>query len=162
MRTGLISGAVTPEALMHRIVNELGCSGFSTGYGMTEASPEFYMCEPTDSITKKAMTVGKIMPQTESKIINSETGAIVPWGMPGEVLVRGYLIMKGYWGDAEKTKEAIDSDGWLHTGDLGKLDEDGYLQIIGRSKDMIIRGGENIFPKEIEEFFMQHPAIANI
>ena len=121
-----------------------------------------FMSESRDPFPKKAKTAGRMLPMVEGKIINPETGKIVPWGEPGEVCARGYLVMSGYWGDEKKTKETIDEKGWIKTGDLGQFDEDGFLRIIGRSKDLIIRGGENIYPKELEEYFMKHPNISDV
>lgn len=161
MRTGFISGAVCPEALMQRIVKEFNMEQFTTGYGMTECSPIMYICDAADPFLKKSQTVGRVGPMTQSQLVNPKTGKIVPWGEKGEVCIKGYLVMKGYWDDAEKTKEAIDSEGWMHTGDLGYYDDEGFLRIIGRSKDMIIRGGENVSPKEVEEYLMKHPNISD-
>jgi fatty-acyl-CoA synthase len=127
---------------------------------MTELSPIISISHKDDTPTKQATTVGRVSPHVEIKIADPETHKIVPWGEPGEICARGYGVMKGYWDDEKKTKESI-IDGWMLTGDLGLYDEDGYLRIIGRAKDMIIRGGENIYPREIEEFFMKHPNVAD-
>lgn len=161
LRTGFISGAGCPEALMHRIVTELNLPHFTTGYGMTEASPIMFICDIFDSFESKCKSVGKVGQYVLSKIVNPETGKVVRVEEAGEICVKGYLTMMGYWGDEDKTADTIDKDGWLRTGDLGILQEDGYLKIIGRAKDLIIRGGENIYPKELEEFFMKHPLIAD-
>lgn len=119
LRTGFISGSGCPEALMQRIDEEFGIKDFTTGYGQTECSPVIFMCHAKDPFAKKAGTVGRLLPMGESKIVNPETGIAVPWGDPGEICVRGYLVMKGYWDDEEKTKETIDEKGWIRTGDLG-------------------------------------------
>ena len=156
LRSGIIAGSNVPEQLIRRIHQEIpNIHEFSTAYGQTETSPVTFMLDAHDSIDKKATTVGKVCPHVEAKIVNS-LGEILPWGETGEIYERGYLVMKGYWGDEKQTNETIDKDGWLHSGDLGYLDKDGYLKIIGRSKDMIIRGGENVYPREIEEYFMKH------
>lgn len=160
LRTGFIAGSSAPEALMHRISKELGISNLVQGYGMTETSPVVTISSKTDSSHKKATTVGRAGPQCEIKIAHPETHQILPWGEPGEICARGYAVMKGYWGDEKKTKESI-IDGWMHTGDLGLIDEEGYIKIIGRAKDMMIRGGENIYPREIEEYLMKHPNVAD-
>lgn len=127
---------------------------------MTELSPVVTISHKSDSIYKKSTTVGRAAPQIEIKITDPESNQIVPWGQPGEICARGYAVMKGYWDDDKKTQESI-IDGWMHTGDLGQFDEDGFVQIIGRAKDMIIRGGENIYPKELEEFLMKHPNVSD-
>lgn len=158
LRTGFIAGSSAPEAMMHRIVKELGISNLTQGYGMTETSPVITISHKTDSSFKKATTVGRAGPHCEVKIVNPETLQIVPWGEPGEICARGYTVMKGYWGDEKKTQESV-INGWMHTGDLGIFDEEGYVKIIGRAKDLIIRGGENIYPREIEEYLMKHPNV---
>jgi fatty-acyl-CoA synthase len=128
---------------------------------MTETSPVITICDKNDTFHKKAVTVGKTMPQTEIKIVNPETFEILPWGETGEICARGFPVMNGYWQDDAKTKEAI-INGWMRTGDIGHFDDDGYVKIVGRAKDMIIRGGENIYPKELEEFYMKHPNVADV
>ena len=162
LRTGFIAGSSAPEALMNRISSEFGLKNYNLvqGYGMTELSPVVTISNKHDSQFKKATTVGRAGPHCEIKIAHPETGKIMPWGEPGEICARGYAVMKGYWGDDQKTKESI-IDGWMHTGDLGLIDNEGYIKIIGRAKDMIIRGGENIYPREIEEFLMKHPNVAD-
>ena len=127
---------------------------------MTETSPIVTLSHKMDSSLKKATTIGRPAPHSEIKIVSEKTGKILPWGEAGEICARGYAVMKGYWDDEKKTKESI-KDGWMHTGDLGMFDEDGYLKIIGRDKDMIIRGGENIYPREIEEYLVKHPNVAD-
>jgi fatty-acyl-CoA synthase len=128
---------------------------------MTETSPISFQTRPDDTLDRRVSTCGQVHPHVEVKIVDAE-GRIVPVGKPGEILVRGYLVMQGYWGDPERTAEAIDAAGWMHTGDLGTLDVEGYCNIVGRAKDMLIRGGENIFPREIEEFLYTHPAIDDV
>eukprot|EP00347_Sterkiella_histriomuscorum_P002696 403367160 len=162
LRTGFIAGSGVPEVLVHRIENELGIKEFTHGYGLTECSPVVSMSTAHDPLAKKAQTVGRTMPHVELKIINPETSQTLKWGEPGEVCARGYGVMTGYFNDQEKSKDTICPKGWLRTGDLGQFDEDGFLKIIGRSKDMIIRGGENIYPREIEEFFMSHSNVLDV
>ena len=130
-------------------------------YGMTETSPVSTQTSTDDSVEHRVSTVGRVQPHVESKIIDPETGEIVARGEGGEYCTRGYHVMLGYWNDAQKTAEAIDGDGWMHSGDLATMDEDGYVNIVGRIKDMIIRGGENLYPREIEEFLYTHPAVAD-
>jgi fatty-acyl-CoA synthase len=128
-------------------------------YGMTETSPVSTQTAAGDSLAKRTQTVGRVHPHLEVKLIDPETGRTVERGEPGELLTRGYSVMAGYWNDAERTAEAVDEHGWMHTGDLATMDEDGYLNIVGRSKDMVIRGGENVYPREVEEFLHTHPAV---
>jgi fatty-acyl-CoA synthase len=160
LRTGFIAGSSCPEALMHRIYKELGIKNVTQGYGMTETSPVVTLSHKDDSSFKKATTVGRAGPHCELKIAHPETHEIMPWGEAGEICARGYTVMKGYWGDEKKTNEAI-INGWMHTGDLGMFDDEGYVKIIGRAKDLIIRGGENVYPREIEEFLMKHPNVSD-
>jgi fatty-acyl-CoA synthase len=131
------------------------------GYGMTETSPASFASATDDPIERRVSTVGRILPHVEAKIIDAE-GRIVPRGAAGELLTRGYLVMLGYWDDEEKTREAIDGAGWMHTGDLATIDDEGYCNIVGRIKDMVIRGGENVYPREIEEFLYRHPKIQDV
>ena len=131
-------------------------------YGMTETSPVSFQSRTADPLERRVSTVGRVHPHVECKIVDPESGAVVPHGTPGELCSRGYLVMLGYWNDAEATRDAIDAAGWMHTGDLAVMDDDGYASIVGRIKDMIIRGGENIYPREIEEFLYTHPAIADV
>jgi fatty-acyl-CoA synthase len=135
---------------------------FTVAYGMTEMSGVSFQSEPDDDLDARCHTVGAMLPHMECKIVDPETGQIVPRGTPGEVCMRGYMVMRGYWNDPEATRAAIDQAGWMHTGDLGILRDDGYAQIVGRIKDMIIRGGENISPREIEEFLYTHPAVSQV
>ena len=131
------------------------------GYGMTETSPASFASATDDPIERRVSTVGRILPHVEAKIIDAE-GRTVPRGTAGELLTRGYLVMLGYWDDEEKTREAIDAAGWMHTGDLATIDDEGYCNIVGRIKDMVIRGGENVYPREIEEFLYRHPKIQDV
>ena len=147
--------------MMEDVINLMGIKELTISYGMTETSPTTFLTRPEDTFGQKTSTVGSIMPYTEGKIVG-EDGSILPRNEKGEVLTRGYCIMKGYWGDIEATKASIDEDGWMHTGDIGIVDDEGYLQIVGRLKDMIIRGGENIYPKEIEEYLLRNESVENV
>ena len=154
-------GATVPADLVRRIESTLGVQ-FSIIYGQTEASPGVTLMKPDDSEEDKANTLGPVLPQTEMKVIDPETGATVPIGEPGELCCRRYLVMLGYFEMPDKTAETIDQDGWLHTGDLVTMDDRGYTTITGRLRDMIIRGGENIYPREIEELLFEHPRVADV
>ena len=158
LRTGIIAGAPCPVELMHRLIDEMHLSQITIAYGMTETGPVSFQTRTTDSLERKVGTVGQVLPHTEVKIVDEEQ-RVVPRGTPGELLTRGYCVMPGYWDDPGKTAEALDAAGWLHSGDVALMDADGYCQIVGRLKDMLIRGGENIFPREIEEFLFQHPKV---
>ena len=158
LRTGIIAGAPCPIELMKRLVTDMHLPDITIAYGMTETGPVSFQTTPSDSLDRRVSTVGRVLPHTEIKIVD-ESGLVVPRGAPGELLTRGYCVMPGYWEDPEKTAATIDAAGWLHSGDIAVLDTDGYCQIVGRLKDMLIRGGENIFPREIEEFLFQHPKI---
>src|SRR5579872_5820860 len=151
LRTGIMAGAPCPIEVMKRVLRDMHMQEITIAYGMTETSPVSFQSSVSDSLERRVSTVGRIHPHTQVKIVD-EAGRVVPLGQQGELLTRGYSVMKGYWDDPERTREVIDADGWMHTGDLGALDEDGYCNITGRLKDMLIRGGENIFPREIEEF----------
>ena len=161
LRTGIMAGSPCPIEVMRRVIGEMGMHEITIGYGMTETSPLSFQSRPEDSIERRVSTVGRIHPHVEVKIVDKQ-GRIVPHGVAGELCTRGYSVMKGYWDDVEKTAEAIDDDGWMHTGDLATLDEQGYCNIVGRIKDMVIRGGENIYPREIEEFLYGHPAVQDV
>lgn len=161
LRTGIMAGSPCPEEVMKRVMQDMHMEHILIGYGQTELSSINYITLPDDPIEKRIETVGRIFPRLEAKIID-ESGRVVPVGQTGEMCTRGYSVMHGYWGEEEKTKETIDAAGWLHSGDLAVMDEDGYVKIVGRIKDMIIRGGENIYPREIEEFFYTHPAIQEV
>ena len=161
LRTGVMAGAPCPEAVMRRVISDMHMRDVTICYGMTETSPVSFQSLPDDPLDKRVSTVGAIHPYVEVKIVDAG-GAMVPRGVQGELLTRGYSVMRGYWGDEEKTREAIDEAGWMRTGDLAILDEDGYCRITGRVKDMIIRGGENVYPREIEEFLYTHPAVLDV
>ena len=162
LRTGIMAGSPCPIEVMNRVVDVMGATEMCITYGQTEASPGITMTRTTDSLERRVSTVGRALPEVEVKIIEPSTGKPVPPGVQGELCTRGYHVMKGYYKMPEATAEAIDSDGWLHTGDLAVMDEDGYCKITGRIKDMIIRGGENIYPREIEEFLYTHPKVKDV
>lgn len=162
LRTGIMAGAPCPIEVMRRVIAGMHCGEMTIAYGQTESSPVITQSRADDSIEKRVGTVGCAMPNTEVKIVSPNTGQTLPAGEIGELCTRGYLVMKGYDGNAEATAEAIDAEGWLHTGDLAVMSEDGYFGIRGRARDMIIRGGENIYPREIEEFLFTHPAISDV
>jgi len=143
-------------------VNLMHCSEMTIAYGLTEASPVITQTKTDDPLELRVTTVGKALPHTEVKIINPATGKIVPIGTTGELCARGYMVMKGYYNNPEASRQAIDADGWLHTGDLAAMDENGYFRITGRGKDVIIRGGENIYPREIEEFLHTCPGVSSV
>jgi len=159
LRTGIMAGSPCPIEVMRGVIGEMGMEEVTIAYGMTETAPVSTQTGPADSIEHRVSTVGRVHPHVESKIIDPDTGEIVPRGERGEYCTRGYHVMLGYWNDPEMTAEAIDEDGWMHSGDLATMDADGYVNIVGRIKDMIIRGGENVYPREIEEFLYTHPAI---
>ncbi len=162
LRTGIMAGSPCPILLMKRVVSEMHCSDITIAYGQTEASPVITQTTTDDPIEMRVTTVGKALPHTEVKIIDTSTGKIVPRGTAGELCTRAYCVMKGYYNNDAATKLAIDEDRWLHTGDTAVMDENGYCKIVGRVKDMIIRGGENIYPREIEEFLYGCPGISDI
>ena len=159
LRTGIMAGSVCPIEVMKHCVNDMNMSEVAIAYGMTETSPVSCQTRVDDDLERRTATIGRAHPHVEIKIVDPETGATVPRGEPGEFCTRGYSVMLGYWEDAERTSQAIDSDGWMHTGDLAVMREDGYCNVVGRIKDMVIRGGENIYPREIEEFLYTHPDI---
>ena len=161
LRTGIMAGSTCPEQVMRNVIDRMHMSGVAIAYGMTETSPMSTQTLPTDSLTRRVTTVGRVVPHTEIQVVDPETGAQVERGTPGELCTRGYCVMAGYWNNPEKTAETIDGDGWMHTGDIAVMDDDGYLAITGRIKDMVIRGGENIYPREIEEFLYGHPDIVD-
>lgn len=162
LRTGIMAGSPCPVKVMQQVVEEMGMTEITITYGQTEASPATTMTNTDDSIERRVSTVGKAMPFVETKIIDPDTGAELPAGQQGEFCSRGYNTMKGYYKMEEATHQVIDEDGWLHSGDIATVDEDGYYQITGRIKDMIIRGGENIYPKEIEEFIYTNPLVSDV
>lgn len=161
LRTGIMAGATCPIEVMRRVIKELHMSEVQIAYGMTETSPVSLQTAADDELEVRVTSVGRTQPQLESKII-AEQGATVPRGQTGELCTRGYSVMLGYWNNPQASAEAIDAEGWMHTGDLAVMDEQGYVRIVGRSKDMIIRGGENIYPREIEEFLFTHAAVADV
>ncbi|MCE5344097.1 MAG: AMP-binding protein [Eubacteriales bacterium] len=162
LRTGIMAGSPCPIKTMREVTGKMHLPELTITYGQTECSPGMTMSRTDDPLELRVSTVGRMLPQTEGKIINPETGLEVPRGTPGEIITRGYHVMKGYYKMPEATRQAIDENGWLHTGDIGTMDEDGNFRITGRLKDMIIRGGENIYPREIEEFIYTHPAIRDV
>ena len=161
LRTGIMAGSPCPIEVMRRVVEEMHCNEMIIAYGMTETSPVITLSETDDPIEKQVTTVGRIFPHVEVKIVN-ENSQIVPPGETGELLARGYNVMQGYWNDPELTAESIDVAGWMHTGDLATMDEEGFCNIVGRVKDMVIRGGENIYPREIEEYLYRYSKISDI
>ena len=158
LRTGIMAGAPCPIELMHRVIDDMHMSEITIGYGMTETGPLATQTLPDDPIELRVGTVGRPLPHTEIKVVDDK-GRIVPRGEPGELCTRGYCVMRGYWGDPERTTETIDEARWIRTGDTATMDKRGYLRIVGRSKDMLIRGGENIYPREIEEFLYTNPKV---
>jgi len=162
MRTGIMAGSVCPIEVMKRAVNDMHVTEITSVYGQTESSPGITQTRTEDSIELRVATVGRALPGAEVKIVDIETGATLPPGKQGELCARGYMVMKGYYKMPEETAKVIDADGWLHTGDLAVMDENGYCKITGRIKQMIIRGGENIYPREIEEFLYTHPKISDV
>ncbi|SDU22571.1 AMP-binding protein [Geopseudomonas guangdongensis] len=161
LRTGIMAGATCPIEVMKRVINEMHMSEVQIAYGMTETSPVSTQTGPADDLERRVTSVGRTQPHLESKIVD-EQGRIVPRGQIGELCTRGYSVMLGYWNNPEATREAIDGARWMHTGDLAVMDDEGYVKIVGRNKDMIIRGGENVYPREIEEFLFTHPAVADV
>ncbi|MEF9963668.1 MAG: AMP-binding protein [Comamonas sp.] len=162
LRTGIMAGSPCPIEVMKRVVSQMHLSEITIAYGMTETSPVSCQSSTDTPLDKRVSTVGKVHPHLEVKIVSPETGETVAPGQSGELCTRGYSVMHGYWGDEAKTREAIDGDGWMHTGDLATMDTEGYVNIVGRIKDMVIRGGENIYPREIEEFLYTHPQVQDV
>ncbi len=161
LRTGIMAGSPCPIEVMRKVIGEMNMDEVTIAYGMTETSPVSTQTGADDSVEHRVSTVGRVLPHVESKIVHPDTGETVQRGQRGEYCTRGYHVMVGYWNEPEKTSAAIDSEGWMHSGDLATMDEDGYVNIVGRLKDMIIRGGENVYPREIEEFLYTHPAVAD-
>ena len=161
LRTGVMAGAPCPVEVMKRVINDMHMEDILIGYGQTELSPINNMTLPNDSLEKRTETVGRAVPWVEIRIVD-ENGIVVDIGGKGEICTRGYSVMRGYWNDEERTRETIDDAGWLHSGDLGIMDTEGYVRVVGRIKDMVIRGGENIYPREVEEFLYTHPDIAEV
>jgi len=162
LRTGIMAGAPCPVEVMKRVINQMHCPEITIACGMTETSPVCNMTQIDDPVDLRCSTVGKVMPHQEQKIINPDTRGTVSRGQPGELCYRGYQVMRGYYNNPQATRDTIDAAGWLHGGDVAVMDENGYVQITGRLKDMICRGGEKIFPREVEEFLFTHPGIAEV
>ena len=162
LRTGIMAGSICPAEIMKQVIEKMNMKGVQIAYGMTETSPVSTQTGANDTIDKRVSTVGRTQPHLESKIVDPGNGGILPRGEIGELCTRGYSVMLKYWNNDKATAEAIDEAGWMHTGDLATMDEEGYIQIVGRIKDMVIRGGENVYPKEIEEFLYAHPAISEV
>ncbi|MET9606912.1 AMP-binding protein [Streptomyces sp. NPDC006512] len=162
LRTGIMAGSPCPVEVMNEVIGRMGMTEVSICYGMTETSPVSTQTRADDPVERRVSTVGRVGPHLEVKVVDPETGRTVPRGTPGELCTRGYSVMLGYWGEPEKTAEAVDPEGWMHTGDLAVMDGEGYLAITGRIKDMVIRGGENLYPREIEEFLHSHPDVLDV
>jgi len=162
LRTGIMAGSPCPVEVMKQVQSSMHMPEVTICYGMTETSPVSTQSSWNDPLDRRVSTVGRVHPHVEIKIVDPESGAIVPRGTPGELCTRGYSVMLGYWGNEEATREAIDAAGWMHTGDLATADAGGYVNIVGRIKDMIIRGGENVYPREVEEFLYTHPAVLDV
>ncbi|WP_406084012.1 AMP-binding protein [Streptomyces virginiae] len=162
LRTGIMAGSPCPVEVMNEVIERMGMTEVSICYGMTETSPVSTQTRVDDSVERRVSTVGRVGPHLEVKVADPQSGRTVPRGTPGELCTRGYSVMLGYWGEPEKTAEAVDPEGWMHTGDLAVMDGDGYLSITGRIKDMVIRGGENLYPREIEEFLHAHPDVLDV
>jgi fatty-acyl-CoA synthase len=161
LRTGIMAGSPCPVEVMKRVASRMNMREVTIAYGMTETSPVSFQSSVDDPLERRVSTVGRIHPHIEVKVVDTE-GRVVPRGEKGELLTRGYSVMLGYWNDEDKTREAIDAAGWMHTGDLATLDAQGYCNIVGRSKDMVIRGGENIYPREVEEYLYKHPKVQDV
>ncbi len=162
LRTGIMAGSPCPVEVMKQVQERMGANEVGIAYGMTETSPVSTQTATDDSVDRRCGTVGRVLPHVEIKIVDPETGRVVPRGATGEFCTRGYSVMVRYWNNPEKTAEAIDDTSWMHTGDLAVMDDEGYVNIVGRIKDMIIRGGENVYPREIEEFLYSHPAVSDV
>jgi fatty-acyl-CoA synthase len=162
LRTGIMAGSPCPSEVMRRVIDEMHMDEVTIAYGMTETSPVSTQTSTHDPVERRVSTVGRVLPHVESKIVDPDTGETVERGVGGEYCTRGFHVMLGYWNDPDRTAEAIDDDGWMHSGDLATMDDEGYVNIVGRIKDMIIRGGENLYPREIEEFFLTHPMVVDV
>src|SRR5256714_12318394 len=162
LRTGIMAGSPCPVEVMKKVQTVMHIPEMTIAYGMTETSPVSTQCTTDDPLERRVSTVGRVHPHVEIKIVDPSTGAVVPRGTTGELCSRGYIVMLGYWNNDDATRHAIDAGRWMHTGDLATMDEDGYVNIVGRIKDMIIRGGENVDPREVEEFLYSHPDIADV
>ncbi len=161
LRTGIMAGSPCPIEVMRRVISDMHMPEVTIAYGMTETSPVSFQSGRHDPIERRVTTVGRVLPHVEVKVVDGE-GRTVARGQPGEICTRGYSVMLGYWNDPERTAEAIDTHGWMHTGDLGTIDDEGYGNVVGRIKDMVIRGGENVYPREVEEFLFRHPKIREV
>ena len=162
LRTGCMAGSPCPIEVMKRVVADMHMTDITIAYGMTETSPVSCQSSIDTPLAKRVSTVGQVQPHLQVKVIDSGTGVTLPVGQSGELCTKGYSVMHGYWDDEAKTREAIDADGWMHTGDLATLDEEGYVNIVGRIKDLVIRGGENVYPREVEEFLYRHPKVQDV
>lgn len=162
LRTGIMAGSICPVEVMRRCIDDMGMSEVSIAYGMTETSPVSCQTRADDDLERRTTSIGRVHPHLEVKVVDPVSGRAVERGEPGELCTRGYSVMLGYWEDPEKTAEAIDAEGWMHSGDLAQMREDGYCTIVGRIKDMVIRGGENVYPREIEDFLYTHPDIEDV
>ena len=161
LRTGIMAGSPCPIEVMRKVIDRMNMSEVGIAYGMTETSPVSFQTSRDDPLERRVSTVGRVQPHLEVKVIDAE-GMIVPRGEPGELCTRGYSVMIGYWNDPERTAEVLDAEGWMHTGDIGVIDDEGYCNIVGRIKDMVIRGGENIYPREVEEYLFRHPKVEDV
>jgi len=162
LRTGIMAGSPCPVEVMKKVQADMHMAEVTICYGMTETSPVSFQSGTDDPVDKRVSTVGRVHPHVEVKVVDPDSGRVVPRGTAGELCTRGYVVMLGYWDNEEATGEAIDRAGWMHTGDLATIDEDGYANVVGRIKDMVIRGGENVYPREVEEFLYQHPAVGDV
>jgi len=162
LRTGIMAGSPCPVEVMKKVQADMHMAEVTICYGMTETSPVSFQSGTDDPVDKRVSTVGRVHPHVEVKVVDPDNGRVVPRGTPGELCTRGYVVMLGYWDNEDATGEAIDRAGWMHTGDLATIDEDGYANVVGRIKDMVIRGGENVYPREVEEFLYQHPAVGDV
>jgi fatty-acyl-CoA synthase len=161
LRTGIMAGAPCPIEVMRRTIDKMNMKDVTIAYGMTETSPVSFQTGMSDSVERRVSTVGRVHPHSEVKVVDLE-GKVVPRGGTGELCTRGYSVMLGYWDEPEKTAEVLDNNGWMHTGDLATIDDEGYGNIVGRIKDMVIRGGENLYPREIEEYLYRHPKVQDV
>jgi fatty-acyl-CoA synthase len=161
LRTGIMAGSPCPIEVMRKVMSQMNLRDITIAYGMTETSPVSFQTGLDAPVERRVSTVGTIHPHLEAKVVDSE-GRVVPAGTPGELCTRGYSVMLGYWDDEPRTKQAIDAAGWMHTGDLATIDTEGYCAIVGRIKDLVIRGGENVYPREVEEYLYRHPKIVDV
>jgi len=162
LRTGIMAGSPCPVEVMKRVLTDMHMEQVTICYGMTETSPVSTQSRVDDELDKRVSTVGRVHQHVEVQVVDPASGQVVPRGLTGELCTRGYSVMLGYWDEPDKTAQAIDGDGWMHTGDLAVMDDEGYVNIVGRIKDMVIRGGENVYPREVEEFLYSHPGVADV